>query len=73
MARPKFYTDETKVRLAPKGKSRLQEDSDRRAIAMFLFDRGGVATIQEINFKFGFDISEKVRALVNAKWLEVVQ
>lgn len=71
--RPPIYTGGTKVRLSATGKSRLQHNSDRRAIVNMLVDHGGVATLDEINEHFGFDIRGRVGALIKSGWLEVVE
>lgn len=73
MGRPKFYTEDTKVKLHPDGKSRLQSESDRRAVVQFILDAGGVATIGQINAEFKFDISSTVKSLVHNGWLEVIE
>lgn len=72
MGRKKIYTDDTKVRLHPNGKSKLQVMSDRRAIVLMMIEHGGVMTIGKINEGFGFDISSKVVALIRAGWLDEV-
>ena len=70
--RPKIHTDKTKVRISATGKTKLQSQSDRRAIINALVDAGGVMTFGEINEHFGFDISAKVAALIRSGWLEIV-
>lgn len=72
MGRPKHYTESTKVRLSPNGDTRLQKDSDRRAIVQEILDRGGVASIGELNEHYKFDTSEVVKRLVHSHWLEVI-
>ena len=69
--RPPIYTDATRVCVRASGKTRLQLNSDRRAIVNMLIDRGGCATLTEIDAHFGFSIRDKVMALVRAEWLEV--
>jgi len=71
MGRPKVYQGDVKVRLAPDGNSKLQVESDRRAVVQFVLDEGGVATIESINKKFGFDMSATVKALVHSGWFAV--
>lgn len=71
--RPPKYTDATRLRLSASGKTKLQANSDRRAIVNMMIERGGVATIAEINAHFGFDLSDRAAALVRAGWLEVVE
>lgn len=73
--RPPHYTDTTKVALAPgsRARSRLQRDSDRRAVINLIIDNKGEMTIGEINEHFGFDISDRVRSLLRNNWLELVE
>ena len=71
MGRPKFYSEETVVRLAPDGSSKLQAGSDRRAVVQFVLDEGGVVTIGTVNKKFGYDMSATVKALVHSGWFAV--
>ena len=71
--RPKEYTLETEVRICAKGTSKLQEKSARKAIIQLLVNNKGLLSIGEINNHFGFDISDKVVALIRAGWLEVVK
>ena len=68
--RPKTYKSNTVVRVAPDGSSKLQHQSDRRAIVDFLLDCGGVATLGEIDAYFEMEMRDKVVALVRAGWLE---
>ena len=69
--RPLKYTDVTRVCIRSTGLTRLQANSDRRAIVNYLVDRGGCATLGEIDTHFGFSIRDKVVSLVRAEWLEV--
>jgi hypothetical protein len=71
MGRPKHYNEELTVRLAPDGSSRLQVDSDRRAVVQFVLDEGGVATIATINKRFGYDMASTVKALVHSGWFAI--
>lgn len=71
--RPKEYDNKTKLRLSATGKTKLQPNSDRKAIIQLFMDTKGVLTIADINARFGFDISAKSIALVRAGWLEVVK
>lgn len=72
MARPKVYTEDTRVCVDSRGAShRLQRSSERRAIVNYVMDHGGSATIGEINARFGYDVSGKISALVKAGWLVV--
>lgn len=72
--RPKMYVNSTRVRIAPgPDASRLQENSDRRAIIMMLVDNCGSATLGEISKYFAIPMRDKVLALIRADWLEVVE
>lgn len=73
MGRPRFYTEDTVVRLAPDGSSKLQSGSDRRAVVQFVLDEGGVVTIDAVNKKFGYDMSSTVKALVHSGWFAVAE
>ena len=73
MGRNRKYELEDAVRIAPQGRTKLQADSDRRAVINYLIECGGMATLQEINEWFGYDISQVTRALINVGWLEVVE
>lgn len=71
--RPKKYEDTARVCIRSKGRTRLQANSDRRAIVQFLVDRGGCATLGEIDTHFGFSIRSVVLALEKAGWVEVTE
>ena len=73
MGRKEIYNDKTKLRISTKGKTKLQPNSDRRAIVNLMVDRGGVMTLKGIDDHFGFEIRDKAIALVRAGWLEVVR
>lgn len=73
MVRPQIYRDETKVRVAPNGRSKLQPASDRRALVDKIIDNGGVMTLKEIDDQFELPMRAKVVALVRGGWLEVVE
>ena len=73
MGRDKVYTDKTKVRLHPTGRTKLQHMSERRAIVILMIENGGIMTYGAINEAFGFDISKKTTALIRAGWVEVVK
>ena len=70
--RPKEYNDKTRIRISTTGKSKLQPNSDRKAIIQVFVDNSGVMTLAAIDQHFGFDIRSKVIALIRAGWLEVV-
>ena len=72
MARPDVYVDEAVVAVTGhKARSRLQAGSDRRAIVNRIIDAGGSMTLLELDEHFGYDIRNKVVALVRNGWLEV--
>lgn len=71
IGRPPAYDNDSRVFLDAKGKSKLQTDSDRRAIVNRLVDNGGVLTLGELNALFGFDIRERVFALQKAGWVRI--
>jgi hypothetical protein len=71
--RPPTYRDDTKVCLcAKRARTRLQENSERRAVINLLVNNKGALTLEEIDAHFGFDIRETVMTLVRLGWLEVV-
>ena len=72
MARPQTYTDTTVVRLSsPKNGSRLNRNSDRRAIMNAIMDAGGRMSLKEIDDIIGFDIRSTVIAMIRQGWLEI--
>jgi hypothetical protein len=50
--------------------SKLQADSERRAVVQFVIDEGGRATIDSINRRFGYDTRTVVGRLIHIGWLE---
>jgi hypothetical protein len=70
--RPPEYTDKTRVQICATGKTKLQHNSDRKAIITLMVDNGGVMTLKAIDDHFGFNIRPKVVALIHAGWLGVV-
>lgn len=70
--RPTQYTDKTRVQICATGKTKLQHNSDRKAIVQLIVDNGGVMNLKAIDDHFGFDIRPKVIALIRAGWLNVV-
>lgn len=74
MARPQTYLDNTVVAVSGKeAKSRLQSNSERRAIIDRVVGCGGKMTMGELDGSFGYDIRVKVISLINSGWLEVVE
>ena len=71
MSRPPTYEDDTKVQLCATGKSKLQENSDRKAIIQLLVNNGGVMDMGSIDAHFGFTIRGKVIALIRSGWLRI--
>ena len=72
--RPPIYTDDTVVAVVAKNpRSKLQDNSERRAIINLLINNKGKLTLKEINAHFGFDMRASVTALVRARWLEVLE
>jgi len=72
MPRPAIYGDDTRVGLSSgTPKTRLQDKSVRRAIVNLIIDNKGALTIGQINDHFGFDLANRVGALVRSGWLEV--
>jgi uncharacterized membrane protein len=73
MGRPRKLYDDTLVSIKAQGTTKLQANSDRRAVIQLLVDTGGRMTMGEINRHFGFDISTVVRGLMRSGWLEVIK
>ena len=71
--RPKKYDENTVVCVRPNGQSTLKKHSDRRAIVDMLIERGGCATMGEIDEHFGYSVRQKVLALTRSGWLGVRQ
>lgn len=69
--RPKTYTKDTVVCVRPDGQSTLKKHSDRREIVNMLIERGGCATMGEIDEHFGYSVRQKVLALTRSGWLGV--
>lgn len=70
--RPKEYNDKTRVQICATGKTKLQANSERKAIIQLMVDNGGVMTLKAIDDHFGFNIRPKVVALIRAGWVSVV-
>ena len=72
MGRPKLIDEADKIILsAEKARTKLQDNSQRRAIVKRLIDVGGTATLGKLNEHFGFDVRAVVTALVATGWLVV--
>ena len=69
--RPAIYTDDMRAVLHAKGKSKLQEKSERRAIVDLLVSRGGIMSLKDIDAHFGYDIRRTVIALQKAGWVDI--
>ena len=73
MGRSAIYTDKTTISISSRNaKSKLQPDSERRAIVLAVLDNGGKMTVKELCDKFGYDIRGKISALINAGWFDAV-
>ena len=70
--RPPKYDGNTRLRVRPEGTSRLQPESDRRAIVNAMIDHGGIMTLKELDDHFGIRVRSKALALARAGWLEVL-
>jgi len=72
MARPATYTEETKLSVCGNAaKSKLQANSERRAIINKIIDLGGAATIKVLEAHFGYDLKAISGALVRSGWLRI--
>ena len=69
--RPVIYGPKTYICLHSTGQSRLQKDTDRRAIVNLIVDKGGRMTMAEIDEHFGFSMQTKIAALRRSGWLDV--
>lgn len=69
--RPKTYTDETVVCIDARSGTRLQRNSERRAVVELILDNGGCMAMGAIDEHFGFSMRERVIALIHAGWLRV--
>lgn len=68
--RPAQLTDSSLVTLcAAAATTKLQKNSDRRAVVQFLVDNGGKAKVRDINKRFDFDTKPIVQALLYAGWV----
>lgn len=71
MGRPTKLPDAAVISISTgKAKSRLQSDSERRAIVNLIIDHGGSMTLLEIVESFGYNIRPAVHALIRDNWLE---
>jgi hypothetical protein len=71
MGRPTLYHDGAKLCVRPTGQSKLQRNSDRRAIVEVMLENGGCMTLGEIDSHFGYDMRMKAIALLRAGWLSL--
>jgi len=72
MARPPTYNDSDVVSIASaEARSKLQENSQRRAIINTIVDNGGKMSLSALDESFGYDVRQQVLALVNVGWLEL--
>jgi len=72
MGRTPIYKGETRVSVSgPTARSRLQANSERRAIVDKVIDLGGTASITQLEQHFGYSLRGKVAALVRIGWLTV--
>lgn len=72
VGRPFILADHDVVFLSGKdAKSRLQENSDRRAVVNRIIDAGGRATVKDLNDAFGYDVRAIVLALAKVNWLGI--
>lgn len=69
--RPPVYSDTDKVFVSATGKTRLQTNSDRRAIINVLVENGGTMTLGELDKHFGFSIRETVLVLKRIGWVRI--
>ena len=70
MGRPPIYTEETAISVSGQSaRSKLQANSERRAIIDKVIDLGGTTTIRQLEDHFGYDLKGKIAALVRIGWL----
>lgn len=70
--RPQKLTDKTVLVLsARKATSKLRRSSERRAVAEWLLERGGKATVMEANKHFNYDVRDTLHALIYSGWVEI--
>lgn len=73
IGRPATYDDFTVVCVSGKEtRSKLQRDSERRAIINKVVDAGGRMSIGDLCESFGYDLRGSIKALIRSGWLEVV-
>ena len=71
--RPKSYGDSDVLVIDTSAATTvLQKASDRRAILNAIIDKGGRATISELNLLFDFDTRPVVRQLVRLGYLAIL-
>jgi hypothetical protein len=69
--RPVILQDHDEVHIGSKPDKTLQRVSVRRAIVDFVVDKGGRATVREINAKFKFECRTRILSLIKVGWLQV--
>lgn len=71
--RPLKYEDDTIVGIQTSKKStRLNNDSERRAIVNAILDSSGRITLEDLDKQFGYSIRPRVLALIKAGWIYVI-
>lgn len=72
MPRPALYSDAATVSIdSRQAESKLQVNSDRRAIINVIVENGGAMTLKQLRKHFGYDIRTLVNSLVKLNWLRV--
>jgi hypothetical protein len=69
--RPVILQDHDEVRIGSNPDKTLQRVSVRRAIVDFVVDKGGRATVGDINKKFKFECRTRIMSLIKVGWLQV--
>lgn len=65
------YGPDTHICVRSTGESRLQKNTDRRAIVDLIIDEGGRMTMRQIDEHFGFSMQNKIAALRRSGWLDI--
>lgn len=72
VGRPAVFSDKALLGVrSAQAKSKLQANSERRAIVLQIIDEGGTTTLEKLNEKFGFDMRAAVLGLINSGWVAV--